>query len=230
MKQLLLLLIVFPLTVFCQTSDSLTKSKLTIGLSFSPDYCFRTIKNPNSSILLPEIPSFGFTTGLNLIYNPNRRIGFETGLLFFDNTEKTKQYDLIFSPYNPNNPTKNTFTWHYLNLGIPIKIHYLILTQRIKLYLSAGISANLLFVEKTNSILEYSDGHTEISNSTNTGLISMNFAAIGGLGVSYDLSDKFALKIEPTYRRFIFIPSSLWGQSLGTYHSTGLDIGLNYKL
>jgi opacity protein-like surface antigen len=228
MKQLLLLLTVFPLTVFCQTSDSLPKRKFAIGLSFSPDYCFRTVKNPNSFNYLPEIPSFGFTTGMNLIYNPNRRIGLETGLLFFDNTQKTKQYDINFFPYNPSDPTKNTFIWHNLFLGIPIKIHYRILTQKIKLYLSAGISTNLLFVEKTSAVLEYSDGHTEISNSTNAGLIHVGFAAIGGLGISYDLSDKFAIKIEPTYRRFI--TSSFVEQSWGTHHSTGLDIGLYYKL
>lgn len=230
MKQLLLLLTVFPLTVFCQTSDSLPKRKLAIGLSFSPDYSFMTIENPNSSIYLPEVPTFGFTTGMNLIYYLNKRIDLETGLLFFENTQKTKQFDLINIPYNPSNPTKNTWTWNNLCLGIPIKIHYRILTQRIKLYLSAGISANLLFFEKTTANLEYSDGHTEIINSTNSGLIDTHIAAIGGVGVSYDLSDKFAFKIEPTYRHLIFIPSTILGPSIDTHHTVGLDIGLYYKL
>ena len=228
MKKLIFLLTVFPLTVFCQTSDSLPKSKLAIGLSFSPDYCFMTMTNPNSSNYLPEIPSFGFTTGMNLIYNPNKRIGLETGLLFFDNTKQTEQYDLIYVPYNPSNPTKNTFRWHDLYLGIPLKIHYRILTQRIKLYLSAGISANLLFIENTTTNLEYKDGHTEIFNSTNLGLLDVGVTAIAGLGVSYDISDKFSVKIEPSYRRFI--TSSFAEQIWGIHQSIGLNVGLNYKL
>jgi opacity protein-like surface antigen len=123
---------------------------------------------------------------------------------------------------------KNTFIWNNLGLGVPIKIHYRILTQRLKLYLSTGISADLGVVAKTTAKLEYSDGHTEIINSTNSGWHDIRFAAIAGFGLSYDLSNKYAIKIEPTYRRFI--TSSLTRQLSGTYHSTGLNIGLYYKL
>ena len=221
MIRLLTILTIIPLTIFSQDNDSTKTRKFSIGLTFSPDYC----KTDNGANDFPEVPAFGYTAGLNLVYNLNKRVNLETGLFYFDKVEKTKKYDLTFYPSNPSNPTKNAFTWHNIYVGIPIKIHYCILTKRIKLYVTAGISANILLTEKATSVLEYSDGHTKTSNSTYTGSLSdRDFAGITGLCIGYALSDKFAMKIEPTYRHFL---SSTFRAPV---HSAGLEIGLYFKL
>ena len=241
MKKLLTLLTIIPLTLFGQDTETTTTKKYSIGLTFSPDICYRTLKPNAASQSIAddrngyEIPKIGYTTGLNLAMNINKRITFETGLLFSDKGEQTKQYSLVWlTPsglIDPSMPVSNSFIYHYLYLDIPIKVNYYLLTGRAKLFLTAGISPNIFLTQKTVSHLEYSDGHTTTSTSWgsgNTGFTSINLTFIAGLGFEYNISKKMYLKIEPIYRRSI--TSIVDAPIKGYLYSTGLNIGLFYKL
>ena len=240
MKKLLTLLTIIPLTIFCQDTETTTK-KYSIGLTFSPDYCYRTLKPDASSKWIAddrnshEIPKIGYTAGLNLAVNINKRFTFETGLLFSDKGEQTKQYSVVWVDVNgqvdPTMPVANTFIYHYLYLDIPIKVNYYILTGRAKLFLTAGISPNIFLTQKTVSLLEYSDGHTTINTSSGsgyTGFAIINLTFIAGLGFEYNFTKKVYLKIEPIYRRSI--TSIVNAPIKGYLYSSGLNIGLFYKL
>ena len=94
MKLILTFLILFPLITFCQNKDTLKTKRIAIGVVFSPDYSYRTLKPYSSSNLIAElrdsleIPKFGFTTGLNLLLQLNKRLTLEAGLQFSNKGEK----------------------------------------------------------------------------------------------------------------------------------------------
>src|SRR4051812_48865989 len=103
-KGLLVLLTFLPLITLCQTSDTTKSKKISIGVMYSPDYCYRTLKPDASEISKAivetrdnfEIPKFGFTTGLSFIYQLNKKLSLETGLQFSDKGEKTKTMTPVF--------------------------------------------------------------------------------------------------------------------------------------
>lgn len=233
------LLAIIPLTVFCQQPDAKKTIKIAIGITFSPDYCYRTlIPNASSKPIADardtlEIPRFGYTTGLNLAIKINKRITLETGILYSDKGEKTKTYtvDEIVpqGQINPFVPRKITFYYHYIYLDIPFKLNYYLLNNRTRIFLTAGISPNIFLTCKTKSTTEYKDGHTTTHTSTSSSDYRIfNLSIIAGAGLSYDLTSKLYFNIEPTYRRSI---TSIVDAPIKTYlYSIGLNTGLYYKL
>jgi hypothetical protein len=239
MKHLLFLLTIFPLTVFCQDTTVENIKKTAIGLTFSPDYCYRTLKSDASSKWIAdirnmhEIPKLGYTTGMNIAYALNKRIALEAGILYSDKGERTDKYWLFsITPSgqpDPALPTAVSYNYHYIYIDIPVKANYYFLTKRAKLYLTGGVSPNVFITQKSTSIEEYSDGHKKKNSSTSSSrLASVNLAAIGGLGFSYDFTRKFYLKVEPVYRRSI-IPI-VDAPIKGYLYSIGLNLGIYYKL
>jgi hypothetical protein len=235
MKQTLTFLILFPLTILSQSIDITTKSKkIAIGFTFSPDYCYRTLKPDTSSQWIAqsrdslEIPKFGFTTGLSMLYQLNKRFSLETGLQFSDKGEKLKEVTLIWGQPDPSLPIKSTFIYHYNYLDIPIKVNYNISTSRLKFFVSGGLSTNLFLFQKTTSRLEYIDGNTMTNNSISNGLSRVNLAIVAGFGINYDLTNRLTFRIEPTYRRSLY--SIIDAPVKGYLYSLGMNTGLYLKL
>ncbi|HZY25308.1 MAG TPA: outer membrane beta-barrel protein [Bacteroidales bacterium] len=239
MKLLLTLLTLIPLTLFCQNPATPKKVEFSIGLTFSPDYCYRTLKTDGSIAIYKwaaesrdtfEIPKFGYTTGLNFAVKFNKRFSLETGLLFSDKGEKTKRLsDLHAIKPDSTMPTAVTFIYRYIYIDIPIKVNFYILTKRAKLFVMAGISPNIFLSQKTTSIIEYRDGHKNTDNSWHhEGYTIIDLTVIAGLGFSYDLSNKLSFSLEPTYRRSI---TPINDGGIRSYlYSIGLTTGLYYKL
>ena len=230
---------IFPLIVFCQQPDATTKIKLSLGLSFSPDYCYRTLKPDAGSKWIAEardtfeIPTFGYTAGLILNLKITKRISLETGLLFSDRGERTKKMTLYpldtLGQLNSTIPTKITYFYHYLYLEIPCKINYCLLNRRMKIFISGGISPSIFLTQRTKSIAEYFDEHTNTrSTNSNSDFRIFGLSFTGSVGFSYDLTSKFFLTIEPTYRRSII--SIVDAPIRGYMYSIGLNTGLYYKL
>jgi hypothetical protein len=238
MKLLLTLLTLIPLTLFCQNPATPKKVEFSIGLTFSPDYCYRTLKTDGSIAIYKwaaesrdtfEIPKFGYTTGLNFAVKFNKRFSLETGLLFSDKGEKTKRLsDLHAIKPDSTMPTAVSFIYRYIYLDIPFKVNYYILTKRTKLYVMAGISPNILLTQQTASVIEFNDGRKETNRSHESGYLLVDLTVIAGLGFSYDLSDKLSFRLEPTYRRSI---TPINDGGIRSYlYSIGLTTGLYYKL
>jgi len=237
MKKLLIsLFALLPLISFCQNYDAPNTNKIAIGLTYSPDYCYRNIKTDTSYQWLAEwrndleIPKYGYTTGLNLALNFNKRFALELGILFSNKGEKTKKYDMLGNQPDPDLPTNITFIYHLLYLDIPIKVNYFILTQRTKLFILAGLSPSVFLTQKITSIAEYSDGSIKTNTSPGaSGFSKINLTFIAGFGVSYDLTKIITLKIEPTYRRSI---TPIFDALVKEYlYSMGLNTGFffNFK-
>ena len=239
MRRLLTLLIIIPLTTFCQNTDTTNTREISIGLTYSPDYCYRTLRHDawradnTKARDNCEFSKFGYTTGINFTLKINKRITLEIGLLYSDMGYKTKYESFIFdttwTQLFPETQAITNITYQYIYFNIPIKAQYYILTRKAKLFLTAGLSPNIFLVQKTTLIFEYSDGHTETNTSTGSSeLTTINLTAIAGFGFSYDLTSKLFLKIEPIYRQSL---TSIINAPIKEYlYSVGLNTGFYYRL
>ncbi len=236
------------MVLVCQNPDSTKTKRFSIGLVFSPDYCYRTLKPDGASMSQSiarqrdstETGRTGFTTGLSFLFQMNKRFTLETGIQYSDKGEQTKDMVLNFgsniAPRNgfaysggsgASNPVSANFVYHYNYIDIPLKANYYLLTRRFKLFASAGLSVNVFLNERNNLVEKYSDGSSSSSSSTSSnGLSRINLAFVAGLGVSYSISNRLTIRMEPVYRRSI---TSIIDAPVKEYvYSIGLNTGLYY--
>ena len=237
MKLLISLLLILPLTALCQKKDTIRTGKISIGLSFSPDYCYRYLSAQESAKWIAnhrdsiENPMFGYTAGINAAYRLNKRITFEAGFLFSDRGEK---YTYDFSnahPINPNDPFLPIFSTvrnHYYYIDIPIKVNVNLISKRSKFYIFAGMSPNIFIKSRRVTINEFSNGQTRRSiDNIGQPFSKINFNVIGGLGFSYDLIKHLYIKAEPIFRLSL---NKLASTPIKQYeYSAGINIGLFYQ-
>jgi len=122
------------------------------------------------------------------------------------------------------NRVKKSYQFYYLD--IPIKVNYFILTGRVKLFASAGFSANIFLDEREKVSFENPES-TEIIKS-DAEFSALSVAVILGAGIDYTINNKLNLRIEPVFRHAI-IP--LLDAPIKEYHySIGANFGLYYTL
>lgn len=233
-KALIIILILTASISFSQNSDIISTRKISYGVTFSPDYCYRTLNSEASKQWVidlrdsTEIAKFGFTTGISLIIKPWDRISLETGLHFSDKGEKTIILEL--NPIDPNDPALPTnqikLNYHFYYLDIPIKANYIVLKGKANLFVSAGFSVNIHLSNQT--IVHFVGSEEKQTWSNNVDLSRVNMAILIGGGIDYSINDKLNLRLEPIYRRSI-IPIN--DASVKQYqYSIGANFGLFYKL
>ena len=214
----------FYLMLSSQTPDSLKTKKHSVGVSFSPDYCFRKLtSNPSSEWIKDgldtlEVGKIGYTTGLNYTFRLSKRIGISTGVLLSNKGEKTKKtFSSQPSIFNYNN--------QYYYLDIPLTVKYNIINKTLKLFVSAGISSNIFLVKKTTQITGYTNDDVKINYYDKDGLSKVNLAILAGFGIEYPITKKWDLKIEPIFRRSI---TPIANTPVKKYlYSIGINIGLS---
>lgn len=226
------------MTTFTQKTDSSAVRKKSIGFTFSPDYCYRTLRSDSSSQWIAdsrnkrEIPKFGYTIGLNFSLKLNKRLSLETGILLSDKGEKTEQTSLGYisgQQVTSDQAIYYNFNYHYIYCDIPIKANYYILTKKAKIFLTAGVSSNIFLFQNVGTVLEYMDGHKERNSSfDNSGFYRINLAVLAGLGFEYALSDKLHMKFEPIFRHSL--TSIINAPIKGYLYSVGMNSGVYYSL
>jgi opacity protein-like surface antigen len=239
--RILILLFIFSISsLFAGTPDSLKTRKWAIGLTYSPDYCYRVsyIKNgdvPTTSIT--EKGKLGFTAGANILYRLLDRVGIEFGLLYSTKGQKIATPSVSWQTPGSNNsqstyvtsPEKLT-TYTYKYLEIPLKINVYLINKRLKVYPSIGCSANIFMGKKTHTHYKSDEGlKNETSNAFESKNIpSAEFGLLVGLGLSYNINKKIFVKLEPSYRTFV--RPIIDGAISGTFYSVGANAGVYFNL
>ena len=155
MKLVLAFLTLFPVTAFSQNNNNTITKRIQFGLTFSPDFCYRTLKpdasNSSKSIADSrdrlEIPKFGFTTGWSLLLQLNKRVTVETGLQFSDKGEKKKQTTLISLPPDPG-PINHTTAYHYNYFDIPMEMNYCFSISRLNFLFQGGFQLIFFYFKR----------------------------------------------------------------------------------
>jgi hypothetical protein len=179
-----------------------------------------------------EIPVFGFTTGLSLVFQTEKRWTFETGIQYSRKGMQSKKADLIWGQPDPSLPTKVSINYRFDYLDIPFKVGYSFaqIGNKLSFFASAGISANIFLKERSAITLEYSDGRTDTQKLTpQLGDPSrLNVAAMVGIGTSFSLGNRLHFRIEPVFRHTI---TPIADTPVKTYlYSAGVNAGVYFRL
>lgn len=237
----LILFVFLSFSVKSQTEDPKPK-KFSFGVNFSPDYSYRSLHSNNTDYDFVsnqlddwEVPAFGFTTGLSVQYLANEKFELESGIQFSD---KTYNFDVnkddfvtpnvgLNQPDDPAIPDRSITQDHYYYLVVPVKLNYYFLQKRIRMYISAGVSADFFLDDKSKSFMKFSDG-TEINetfeNDYDYNKISLTGQA--GFGAETKLSQRFGIRVEPVFR-YSFTPLIDELMKINLY-SAGLNFVLFY--
>ena len=208
--------------LFSQQNDTLKTKKWTVGITASPDICYRIPYSPPGSpkLLNKQTYKTNLCIGLNVNYSFTKRISVETGILYSAkgqvivspaNTWQTP--DGSYDPSIPNSGYSSTvyspekiINIKYNYLEVPLKCNINIINRRFKLFTSIGTSANI-FIGKTEKETYKNDQGTEqkkVSHEYNTKNIPViDMALVAGIGISYDINKTLYIKLEPDYRQFI---------------------------
>ena len=223
--------------------------RLQIGANFSPDYCFRVLKNNDGSSTSEgnlksrnsnETQKLGYTAGLNFIFNLREKIGIEIGVQYSNKGYQTKMQDLTFgSMIDPRRgfiytssgptPTRGKFIYNDYYLDIPLKLNFIFGKNKIRFIVSAGVTTNIFIKETTTSVLEYEDGsHTKNTSSSSFDYKKFNFSPFISTGIDWKLNSRNNLRIEPTFRYGVLkiidapVTGYLWNAGLNISYYFGL--------
>ena len=241
MKYILTIIVFANITLFGQ--DEIRKRQFFIGAFVSPDFSYRlllnntgtaeTVANSRDSY---EIPKFGYTLGVNALYQFNSRIALTIGIEYSNKGQRTKDLDLNFgnqidprrgtiSPWAVEQPTKIRYNYNVKYIDIPLRIDIYLSRKKIAPFISTGISTNIYLGEKVTSINTYADGHKRKEGYLSNSIYNViNPQLQIGAGIDIVIK-KSRLRIFPIYR----ISLSKVHTGLNQYfYSYGL--GLNYLL
>lgn len=232
MKKILIILLLLPLLSTGQT-DTLKKKKTEIGISFSPDIAYRSLKPDGSSSYIAdirdtlEIPKFGYTAGLNVGYTLSKKLSIEAAVLFSDRGERTEKYTTD-AAITGQATTKYAYNFHYYYLGIPLKADYFLITKKLRLYITAGISADFFLGETVSAITYTGNERTKENTFADPGFSKVNIGMLAGAGIRYPVGKRSEFFAEPVYRRSL---TSITIAPVKSYlYSGGLTLGLYYNL
>jgi hypothetical protein len=229
MKKLsLLFFILFSAFTYAQDSTQ-TKAKkpkrIFIGVSFSSDYCFRTLKNNDGSQLSStivdlynkiEVAKFGFTGGVNVCYIITKHIsvglgvqysnkGFqdkESALTFGDKIDRRRGFAYNTNPSNANLPTSGKIIYTYNYLDIPLKVNFVVGKKKVRFISSIGLTTNLLINSKNTFVGQDSTGKSikDSGSSTTSTYNRINLSPTVSCGIDYKINNKMFFRVEPTFR------------------------------
>lgn len=183
--------------------------KFQIGINFSPDICYRTLKNndgSNTSQIVIRIRNenetikLGYTTGLNFCYNFNTSIGIETGVQFSNKGYQSKMKSLRYNQPEPDDPLFGKFRYNFYCMDIPLKANITFGEKKLRLLTSFGLTTNILFKETSTSVLIYSDGKKRKEAPQGYDFNNLNFSPTLGIGIDYQINNRMHLRVEPTFR------------------------------
>jgi len=239
MKLLKILLFLIPIGLSAQDSTNTKFKHWAVGYSVSPDYCFRILTSDGSasskSIISlrneHEVHQYGITSGFNVCYFFKKHFSIETGINYSNRGYRTKDFS-DFTTNDPNDPlipTKIKYIYNYNFIDIPLKANFILGKKKLRFIASAGINTNFLLFRTEITTAEYFDGSVVTNNyKSESGFHFVDFTALLSAGTDINLTKKFNLRLEPTYRyslapmRTSSIKEHLW--------SVGLNFGLYYKL
>jgi len=221
-----------PLFAVSQT-DTLKKKKIEIGISFSPDMAYRSLKPDAASRDIAdyrdtlEIPKFGYTVGANVEFKLNRKFNIEAAVLFSDRGMRTKESALT-TAVKDQEASMYSYNFHYYYLDVPIKADYFLVNKKLRFYITAGLSADFFLGQTTTLISDYNHSRVRTNSKGDPGFSSVNMGFLAGLGIRYPVGKRTDLVAEPVYRRSITAINS--APIKGYLYSAGLTLGLYYNL
>lgn len=188
---------------FAQDNDL---RKVQLGVNYSPDLNYRTLQSEEISLIWSQsegIPVFGFTTGVNAVYNFTHLLGLEIGLQYSQKGYQGKRYT-SFDPIQANDPNipeerKTIDKFHYID--VPIKCNLTVGKSNVRFIGSVGFVTNVYISSVQTNEVTYGDDHKERVNTTDPHDYSpINISPMVSAGIDYKITNRNSIRIEPTFR------------------------------
>lgn len=257
MKTIFIIVLVFvSFFAFGQSMENIVPKigggSILIGVNFSPDYCFRTVKSNSNNIYDQyfvnyanenEMPKLGYTTGINICFKRSNKFEIETGLQFSNKGYSTKEFTgltygdmidprfgFIYATQLYDAPISIKFRINDLYLDVPFRVAVKYGTHKLKFIGGIGITTNIFLKLTQTAIIQYESGKQtrKTSDYNNTSINKIGFSATASIGVEYQAEKKIVLRAEPTFRYGLMklydsaVSTNLW--------NAGLNVGCYYVL
>lgn len=184
-------------------------NRVQIGISISPDICFRTLRNNDGSTTSDqiialrndnEIFKFGYTTGLNIGYSINSFFGLEMGIHYSNKGYQSKMIDLVFSQPEPSLPEQFKYIDNFHFVDVPFKANFTLGKKRVRFFTSVGVTTNFFIKATTTSVMVYADREDRKTSSSNYEYAKVNFSPTFSAGIDFKINNSMNLRFEPTIR------------------------------
>ncbi|CAN5381706.1 hypothetical protein BH10BAC1_BH10BAC1_02710 [soil metagenome] len=220
-------------SVFAKDSTWLNRSRFTIGIHASPDYCFRElgiVRGTDYALdtyeyrTRTEIPAIGFTTGAVISYTLKKQVAISLGVNYSQKCYTTEPLTLVTAqnPYEPIGTIQFRHNFDYLE--IPVKATAILGKKKIRFVASAGISPSFLLYEREIYKIKYNTG-TRVNTKQQPNYINKTFNLFvnGSLGADIKMGKRMGLRLEPYYSYGL---NQTVGESITEYlWCTGLNVG-----
>lgn len=228
----LLLVGILPLIIHAQNTinDLAGKERsVLVGVNFSPDYSYRTIKSDGSTggntVLASSkkwgIAKFGFTTGVTFSLHIKNHLRFETGFQYSNKGYKSKMMDFIWAQPDPALAVKGRSIYNINYLDLPAKLNVTFSEKKIRFCAGAGLVVNILIKQSFIMIQYFKNGDIQENNNVvHYNYKKFNISPFLSAGIDYQINNKSNLRVEPTFRYGIFklmdapVSEHLWNAGL----------------
>ena len=213
--------------------------RVQIGVSFSPNYCYRTLKGNRENTFYDlrnerEEARFGYNGGFNISFNVNKMFGIGSGIQYSDKGFRTgKGYWL--SEFPDLNPDYFLDVWHitihrFHYIEIPLKAQFSIGGEKVRFLSGIGFTTGFL-VKATNTI-QSNVREDMLSNDTEK-YNRINLFPTMSIGIDYKITPKSSIRIEPTFwygllntfksmKESGFISEYLWSAGVNVSYLVGI--------
>jgi hypothetical protein len=234
LTSLLFALLTFAAVGYAQNSND----KLQIGLNISPDICYRHIfategnENIFTTTLInlrnsSEKPKLGYSGGLCVVYRYNPKLSFQAGFNYANLGFKSEIAGFI-GPVEEDFPLSAKYIDNFQYLEVPAKVNFIFGENRLQYTIGAGLSSAYLMETKHTVVSYYADSTTREHNQNQDPYKPFNLFATLNVGLLYQLSNKWQLKLEPTFRYGLLKTSDT--PVSGRLYNFGLSSGIYLTL
>jgi hypothetical protein len=223
-----------PLLLFGQQPAMVKQHRVSIGLSFSPSLCYRTVGTLSADKPVVsdrngrERPQWGYDAGVTVTVPMSKRIGLESGLWFSSKGYKTSPQVLVWPDATTDVPLSSITRFTYNFLSIPVKATYTFGHGKLQGFVGAGLAMNVFIVQQVNVVLHYVDRQSTTSSNKYVGVSRFSLVPLISAGIRYPLTPKMHVKLEPVFQ---YVTTSLRpGLPVREHlYSGGLTIGLSRR-
>jgi hypothetical protein len=229
---ILIMVIWYSRAIGAENTDSVSvlsrHGRVSIGLIFSPEYCYRNLSSDNKSNEISqfiegrnniEVPKFGYTTGINVQYALSKKFSIESGLNY-----SNKGYSVDF--FTRNYEYYSVYNLYFMD--VPLAVNFTVPGKRLQLNFAAGFIANLLWNAKQSDEIRNIYNGSKISQESDvSGNLNSGISTSISLGLIYNLTNNFRLSLMPVYRYSLsdFKESSVYEK----LWSAGITLGGFYR-
>lgn len=181
--------------------------KNSVGVTVTTGLAYRTYQSKHSIIdEPPEMPKFGCTFTASYEHKFHAKASVFSGLSFISNGYQSQKRDRLYSSLPP--PTTGSgevyyayrYRYSFYQIGIPVGVNYFIPIKKVKLFFSAGVSANYLINVRYTSISYATDGNDRVRKSDDDKVYykDFNFSAFASFGIDAKIAPKYNLRVFPS--------------------------------